>query len=130
MDPRIKKLKSTTFRGKRLTRKQIAHLQETVETLPDVSRHRLCHTVCDYLGWRTARGKPRLHLTLRVLEELEQLGILTVPAPRRYTPRKQRPVALSERTAPQPEVADDLAALLPLTLRAVLRQDKSWTGGR
>ncbi|MCY4463280.1 MAG: hypothetical protein OXC26_23200 [Albidovulum sp.] len=38
MDPRIKALKSTTFRGRRLTRSRIAQIQETVQLLPKNSR--------------------------------------------------------------------------------------------
>ena len=76
MDPRIKKLKSTTCFGRHLTRKQIARIQETAATLPGVSRNRLCLTVCDLPGWRTARSGTRIQLTQRVLEELQRLGIL------------------------------------------------------
>ena len=80
MDPRIESLPSTTFFGKRLTRKQIADIQETVACLPRLSRHELGQTICEHLGWRTPKGNNRIQLTLRVLEQLERLGILTLPA--------------------------------------------------
>ena len=38
MDPRIKNLKSTTFFGRRFTRRQIADIQQTVATFPALSR--------------------------------------------------------------------------------------------
>ena len=40
MDPRIAALKSTTFSGRRLTRKQIADIRETVQLFPNDSRKR------------------------------------------------------------------------------------------
>ena len=46
MDSRIENLKSTTFCGTRLTRRQIADLQKTVELFPALSRHEAgCHPV-------------------------------------------------------------------------------------
>ena len=41
MDPRIENLETTTFLGKRLTRRQIAVMQETVELFPNDSRREL-----------------------------------------------------------------------------------------
>ena len=46
MDPLIENLKSTTFFGKRLTRRQIADIQETVGLFPKLSRTELGHTIC------------------------------------------------------------------------------------
>ena len=47
MDPRIASLKSTTFCGRRLTRRQIADVQETVALSPALSRNELAKTVCE-----------------------------------------------------------------------------------
>ena len=41
MDTRITKLKSTTFFGQRLTRQQIATIQETVALFPALNRREL-----------------------------------------------------------------------------------------
>ena len=83
MDPLIENLKSTTFFGKRLTRRQIADIQETVGLFPKLSRTELGHTICEHLRWQTPKGSNRIHLATRLLEELERLGILTLPAHRR-----------------------------------------------
>ena len=80
MDPLIENLKSTTFFGKRLTRRQIADIQETVGLFPKLSRTELGHTICEHLRWQTPKGSNRIHLATRLLEELERLGILTLPA--------------------------------------------------
>ena len=75
MDSRIEKLKSTTFCGTRLTRRQIADLQKTVEMFPALSRHELAATLCTHLGWFTPKGRDRLGSCLRMLEQLEACGI-------------------------------------------------------
>ena len=57
MDRRIENLKSTTFGGKRFARKQIANIQETVNTFSTLSRRELAHTICEHLQWYTPTGK-------------------------------------------------------------------------
>ena len=60
MDPLIENLKSTTFFGKRLTRRQIADIQETVGLFPKLSRTELGHTICEHLRWQTPKGSNRI----------------------------------------------------------------------
>ena len=45
MDEAIRKLKSTTFLGRRLTRRQIADVQRTARSFPGLSCNELAHTV-------------------------------------------------------------------------------------
>ncbi len=124
MDPLIENLKSTTFFGKRLTRRQIADIQETVGLFPKLSRTELGHTICEHLRWQTPKGSNRIHLATRLLEELERLGILTLPA-RSAMPGRgpQRPITPGERTAPQPPLREDLAELTPLALEVVTERE-------
>ena len=60
MDPRITELRSTTFSGRRVNRRQIADIQETVALFPNDSRNELAKTICEHLGWRTAKGSYRV----------------------------------------------------------------------
>ena len=127
MDSRIENLPSTTFFGHRLTRRQIADIQETVALCPALSRRELGHTVCEHLGWYTAKGATRVRMGLGLLEQLEDLGILTLPAPRaamRRGPRKA--IARTDRTAPQPAITGALATLTPLTLELVRGRGADW----
>ena len=71
MDERIIDLKSTTFSGRRLNRQQIAAVQETVELLPHVSRNELAKTICEHVGWKTAKGAYKVGACLGMLETLE-----------------------------------------------------------
>ena len=76
MDPRITALKSTIFSGPRLTRRQIADVQETVELLPNDSRHAPAKTICEHLNWKTAKGSYRVGACLGMLGTLEGHDIL------------------------------------------------------
>ncbi len=119
IDPRVQRLKSTTFLGKRLTKRQIADIQETVSSFPKLSRTELGHTICEHLGWQTPNGSNRIQLARGVLAELERLGILTLP-PKQHPGRgPQKPVPSSARSDPQAPIEGPLAALRPLRLEPV-----------
>ena len=74
MDPRIENLETTTFLGKRLTRRQIAVMQETVALFPNDSRRELARTLCENFDWHTPSGSYREQFCLRVLERLGVAG--------------------------------------------------------
>ena len=87
---------------------------------PALSRRELGHTVCEHLGWYTAKGATRVRMGLGLLEQLEDLGILTLPARRAAMRRGPRTaIARTDRTAPQPAITGALATLTPLTLELV-----------
>ena len=117
IDPRIQRLKLTTFLGKRLTRRQIADVQEMAASLPGLSRNELGKTVCEQLGWKTKRGRSRVRLAVRVLEELERLGVLSLPEKRRRRRGGDKPVTVTARSAPRPLIDTDLDSLRPLQLQ-------------
>ena len=122
MDQQIVDLKSTTFSGRRLTRRQIADIQETVEFLPNDSRNELAKTICEHLSWTTAKGDYKVGACLGMLETLESHDILKLPPKREEKVRAMkdadRPVWTSA-SDPQPEIAVSLADLQPLTLEPV-----------
>ena len=113
MDPRIQALKSTTLIGKRPARRTIAQIQETARLLPRNSRRELARTICEHLDWRLPGGGYREQLALRILEQLEALGILELPARRKHGgPRKR--AAHGAASDPGPAIACDLRDLEPV----------------
>ena len=125
MDPRIEALRSTTFFGRRLTRQQISEIQTTVAAFPLLSRHELGQTICEQLGWRTGTGTNRIQLCQRLLEELERLGLLVLPAKdASYARGPRKPIEKSQRTEKQPAIAEPLGELLLLQLRLVEDEDE------
>ena len=79
----IEALSSTAFSGRRFTRKQLSQVQETVEIFQNLSRNELALTICEHLGWKTPAGKLKINSCLDMLEQLETLGIVTLPAKRK-----------------------------------------------
>ena len=79
MDESIQTLKSTTFFGRRLTRRKIAEVQKVVRDFPALSRRELGHTICEHLGWRTPKGTDSIQSALGLLEALEEAGVVTLP---------------------------------------------------
>ena len=131
MDPRIENLKSTTFFGKRLRRRQIADIQTTVSLYPGLSRRELGYTICEHLGWFTPKGGYRVQSCLRMLEQLEELGILRLPAKRESMRRgPQKPPAEQECGAPEAAIACGLEELAPLSLRLATEAAdiEAWNG--
>ena len=119
LDPRIARLPTTTFFGRRLRRRQIADIQEIVASLPRLSRTELGHTVCEYLCWQTPRGSNRIQLAMRLLEAFERLSILTLPARQGPGRGPQKPLVPGARSAPRAPVDGPLPRLAPLRLRLV-----------
>ena len=128
MDVQIEKLKTTTFFGRRFSRKQIAEIKETVTRFPALSRDELAMTLCENLNWTTPKGEYRRSACLRTLETLEQQAVLTLPAKRNphATAKRQQQAGQSVlESTPVPEpaplphpIACDLADLKPLALVA------------
>ena len=122
MDQRIIDLKSTTFPGRRVNRRRIADIQETVELFPANSRNELAKTIRGHLGWKTAKGAYRVGACLGMLETLESHGILRLPPKREDSVRDMKAVdapAWTPASDPQPEIAAPLAELRPLRVEPV-----------
>ena len=120
MDETIRKLKSTTFLGRRLTRRQIADVQRTARSFPGLSRNELAHTVCEHLNLHAPSGGNRVHTARRLLEQLEELGILVLPDKDESKRRgAQKAPAWTARSEPGAEIGGALEGLEPLELRVV-----------
>ena len=122
MEPRIESLESTTFCGRRLTRRQIADVQETVALSPALSRNELAKTVCEHLNWTTPKGGYRVAACLRMLESLEECGVVTLPAKRNTIPGPRTPIAHTGRSDPRPGIDCALAELEPLSLQSATEE--------
>ena len=110
MDPRIENLKSTTFFGKRLTRKRIVDIQKTTQMFTSLSRWVLGQTICEHLNWTTPKGNYHIHACLRMFEQLEGFGILSLPAKdsSKQVFGSSKKIIWTERTNPQPSINEHL----------------------
>ena len=120
----IENLKSTTFGGKRFTRKQIASIQHTIDTFCALSRRELAHTICEHLRWYTPKGENRIQACLSVLDDLEELGIVSLPEKQASQKRgPQRKITWTSLTDEQAAVDDDLDQLVPISLQVVTHKE-------
>ena len=83
-----------------------------------VSRAEPSRTICEHLGWFTPKGGYRVQSCLGMLEQLEALGILSLPETRVSMQRgsRKKPV-WTHRSDPVPTIGDDLKRLTPLVRR-------------
>ena len=116
----VDELESTTFYGKRFTRKQLALIQETVDLFPHLSVRELGHTICEQLHWVNPKGSHKIQSCLQALEQMQARGLLRLPAkqPARQ-PRQPQTVAWTERTAEGAACEGDVNEVLPLRLELV-----------
>lgn len=123
MDPLIRNLKSTTFFGRRFTRREIGDIRETVALLPGNSRNELAMTICEHLNWYNPRGDYRKDAALRVLEQLEEFGILQLPPKRNTIAGRRSPIVHTRASDPGEAITGRLSGLEPLSLRVADTDD-------
>lgn len=124
MNPDLKDLKSTTFFGKRFTRKQIADIQTTIKTFSGLSRRELGHTICEHLQWFTPNGSDRIQSCLGVLAEMEKLGIIDLPS--KIESQKRGPIkkiVWTNQTNEQEPIICTLEDLTPINLQLVTEEE-------
>lgn len=120
MDQAIERLKSTTYGGRRLTRKQIEQIQSTVNSFPSLSRRELANTICEHIDWFTPKGKASSQACLKALEQMEAANLFRLPDKIKSKIRdNQRTVKWTERSEEQPCINEDLKQLLPIQLLPV-----------
>jgi hypothetical protein len=124
VDQKIKKLPSTTFCGRRFTRQQIADVQSTVNRFSNLSRSELAFTICEHLNWVTPRGTNRLAICLNFLEEMEGLGIFTLPPKREQKKKVQAAIEWTDRTNAPTPIGCTLNDLMPIKLKIVTEKEQ------
>ncbi len=123
----LEHLRTTTFSGRRFTRKQLKQVCDTVAMFPQLSRKELAQTVCEHLNWKNARGANKTACCLRMLETLSREQLLTLPEKRDadVAPKHRVQLELAEREGDQP-VAGCLEDLAPIALvRVVDAKDRA-----
>jgi hypothetical protein len=123
MDPIIQNLESTTFSGRRFTRKQLEQIQDTVKTFSNLSLRELGHTICEHLNWQTPKGKYKIQSCLKALEQMEKAGLLSLPQKRPRKKTKQKAIEWTQKTQAQPPICCELDALHPIKIKRVVQPE-------
>ena len=123
----IDTLPKTTFSGRRFTRKQLAQVQETVQTFTNLSCKELALTLCEHLSWKTPNGKLKVNSCLTLLEKLESHGVITLPA-KRVAKAPIRPIPAFDVQPEAPPINDTLDSVSPITLQRITSKEdrESW----
>ncbi len=117
----IDSLTSTTFAGRRFNRKQLAEIQQTVNTYRALSFRELGHTVCEHLNWVTPGGKHRIQTCLNALEEMEAAGLFQLPEKKKRTKKAaQKTIQWNEQTEPQPAITGTLDQFESIRIELVI----------
>ena len=126
----IQALESTTFGGRRFTRKQLLGIQTTVERFPALSLRELGHTICEHLRWKTPKGAHCIQACLGALAEMEHAGIVRLPTKKIQQRPPQKPLVWTDQTREQPRIAAPLDCLIPIGVQPVTEkaQIALWNG--
>lgn len=128
MDRKIELLGSTTFVGRRFSRKQLAIIQQTVQSFPNLSRRELAHTVCENLDWVTAKGTNKIQTCLNALEAMHTAGLFVLPRKQQQVKRKQNQITPTHHTDPHPAINGSLGQWTSISLQTVTQKEeiKRW----
>ncbi len=98
MDESIRKLKTTTFFGRRLTRWQLQEVSQTVEMFLSLNRKELSQTICEHLNWRIDLAPTPKASCRQMHEALESKRIWELPAKGPGYARARRPLEWTSHT--------------------------------
>ena len=114
--------KPLTLSGRYFSKKELRFVQQMLKSFPNLSLTELAQTLCEHLGWVTARGRNKHNACLSALERLEQLGYLRLPQKRSHKTREVKRISWSERTSSGLPIEGSLEALGSITLRVVTEE--------
>jgi hypothetical protein len=104
--------------GREIGARDIENIKEVVGLCSGLSQEELAHTICEHLSLVTASGRHKMKGCLRLLEKLEDLGEIRLPAKRVLKPQKSD-IAWTTKTAPRREINGELSDVGKVRLEVV-----------
>ncbi len=123
MDTKIQNLESTTFSGRRFSRKQLEQIRDTVNVFSNLSLRELGNTICEHLDWRTPKGEYKIQSCLKALEQMRKAGLISLPEKRKRKKTKQKEIVPTKKTREQPPICCELDALYPIRIERVTQPE-------
>lgn len=119
--------------GRYFSKKDLIHVQQTVQSFPDLSLTELAQTLCENLNWKTANAKNKHNACLDALEKMKKLGLVQLPEKivrKKRQTKKIRHTKQSQSQAIITGTLDDLAeiTLKPLTIDEDIELCKEYIG--
>ena len=111
--------KPLTLSGRYFSKKELVYVQHTIQSFPNLSLTELAQTLCEHLGWTTARGRNKINACLRALERLEKRGLVRLPQKRPQKQREVKEITESEKTQATMSIECPLEELGSVSLKVV-----------
>jgi len=107
--------------GREISLEEIGLIRETAQLFGSLSRTELAKTICEHLEWFTASGGYKVDACEKLLEKLESIGVINLPAKVSRPIRKPRITGISatERTAPQGQIVGKVRKIGLIRLEVV-----------
>lgn len=108
--------------GREIRSHEIENIQEVVGLCTGLSREELAHTICEHMDFVTASGRHKVKACLHLLEKLDGLGEIQLPA-KQVQKHRKRDVVWTTKTAPRSPMTGKLSDVGEIELEVV--SDKS-----
>jgi len=105
--------------GREIKTEEIEQIQESVKTFSGLSRNELAQTICEHLCWHTASGTNKQEACLKLLELLDNRGVIRLPEKRKISRKKSKGPVISIKTAPQRKVVGKLSDIGTVELKVL-----------
>lgn len=103
--------KPLTLSGRYFSKKDLTHIQETLQAFPNIGLTEIAATLCEHLRWKTANGRNKINACMKALEKMEALKLVSLPTKSPRKKREPKPVTWTTRSDPAEPIACDLSAL-------------------
>jgi len=121
MNADIDVLESTTFYGRKFSRKKLLEIQAIVETFPKLSLNELGLTICENLNWINERGKYKIQSCIKALEQMEKNGLFKLPEKdktKQHRKKGNKSIPWTDKTEIQDvDISINLEEILPIKLK-------------
>jgi hypothetical protein len=113
------------FCGQIISKEQLHEIIEIIETFPKLSRTELANTICEIFTWKRPTGKLKSVECRQFLENLDEKGVIKLPASRKqYANKGAAKVQRSAKADIQPGISAKLKELSPVLLVKVESQEQ------
>ncbi len=108
-----------TFCGRRFSISELEIVREVASQCSALSLTEISRTLCELLDWKRPNGRLKNHECRLLLERLRDQGVVSLPAVQPLGGRGPRPVRVTPRSDPQPEITGSAGQFEPLVLTLV-----------
>src|SRR6266581_2383719 len=114
-----------TFAGRHFSSDELNLMRQAAIDYAGLGVTEIARTICEWLDWKRPNGRLKNHECRLLLERLDHLGILDLPALRRSGRRGPRPVAVDTGTDDPTPIQTAVAELEPLHLVLVEQSESA-----